>query len=176
MTKNSNVLALRIAQIMEEYTAKEIAEAIAMLRKCGTTSELLTYLAAATKPSKASSRRTGASTEKKSKPIDQVTSKAVRNLEKIDPQKHQLLLEFDSLLRQGRLLETNDAVRRFGEFVSKDFRSRTARKDNISALMTALARLDESELRKSLNRAFESPTAQKSDEYQRLARFLMRRS
>ncbi|WP_299616792.1 hypothetical protein [uncultured Tateyamaria sp.] len=173
MTKNSNVLALRIAQILEEYTAKEIAEAISTLRKCDTTSELLTYLAAATKPSQASNRRKGSAAEKRPKPIDQVTSKAVRDLEKTDPDKYQLLLEFDSLLRQGRLLETNDAVRRFGEFVSKDFRSRTARKDNISALMTSLARLDESELRKSLKRAFENPTSQKSDEYQRLARFLM---
>lgn len=174
MTKNSNALALRIAQILEEHTAKEIDEAISMLRKCGTTSELLTYLAGATNPSRSSGRRKASTVGKKSKPLDQVTSKAVRDLEKSDPEKHQLLLEFDSLLRQGRVLETNDAVRRFGEFVSKDFRSRTARKDNISALMTALARLDEDELRKSLNQALENRAAHKSDEYQRLARFLMR--
>ncbi|MDE0522599.1 MAG: hypothetical protein OXH79_11645, partial [Boseongicola sp.] len=135
----------------------------------------LTYLAAATKPSQSTGRRKTPSGGRKSKPLDQVTSKAVRDLEKSDPEKHQLLLEFDSLLRQGRVLETNDAVRRFGESVSKDFRPRTARKDNISALMTALARLGEEELAKSLNQALENSSRKKVDEYQRLARFLMRR-
>ncbi|WP_299847120.1 hypothetical protein [uncultured Paracoccus sp.] len=174
MKKNANALALHIAQILEEHSAKEINEAVSILRGCGTTSELLTYLATAAMPAPSADRRKGSEASSRSKPLDQVTSKAVRDLEKVDPNKYLILLEFDTLLRQGRVLETNDAVRRFGERVSKDFKSRTSRKDNIGNLMSALARLEEDELNQVLNQAIESASERKSDGYQRLAQFLMR--
>lgn len=173
MKKNANALALHIAQILEEHSAAEISEAISILRRGQTTSELLTYLAAATKPASSMSREKDSAVKKRSKPLDQVISKAVRDLEKSDPVKHRRLLEFDNLLRQGRVLETNASVRRFGELVSKDFRSRTSRKDNISALMSALVRLEEDELNKALDQAMESSSVNKSNEYQRLAQYLM---
>ena len=173
MKKDATALARHIAQILEEHSAAEISEAISILRRRQTTSELLTYLAATAKPASSMGREKGSAVKKSSKPLDQMTSKAVRDLKKSDPVKHRRLLEFDTLLRQGRVLETNASVRRFGELVSKDFRSRTSRKDNISALMSALARLEEDELNKALGEAMESSYANKSNEYQRLAQYLM---
>ena len=174
MNNNPNSLALRIAQILEEHTAEEVDDAIAILKRCGTTSKLLAYLAAATQTTRPRKRNNPPNASSKPKPLDQVTSKAVRDLEKRDPGKYQLLLEFDKLVRQAKVLETNDALRRFGEGISKDFRARTARKDNISALMTTLAQLSKEDLKQSIERALENSASSKSGEYQRLARFLIR--
>ena len=104
MRKSTRSLALRIAQILEEHSSDEIADAIGILEKYGYNSDLLRYLAATSgsdriaKPEKAF-RSTSAS-----KPIYQTTSKAVLDLERSDPQKHRILLEFDKLVREGRVL------------------------------------------------------------------------
>ena len=173
MNDNSNSLVLQIAQVLENHGTAEIGKAISILRKYQTTSELLTDLAAPAKPAASTGREKGPAVEKRSKPPDRTTSKAVRDLEKSDPVKHRRLLEFDNLLRQGRVLETNGSVRRFGELISKDFRSRASRKDNISALMSTLAQLEGEELNKALGQAMESSYASKSDEYQKLAQYLI---
>ena len=175
MKENAADLASHIDQILREHSTSEIREAVSILRKHQTNSELLlNYLDVAAKPASSTGREKGSTVKKSSKPLDQVTSKAVRNLEKSDPVKYRRLLEFENRLRQGRVLKTNASVRRFGESISKDFRSRASRKDNISALMSALVRLEEDRLNKALDQAMESSHEKKSGEYQRLAEYLMR--
>ena len=173
MTK-SRSLALRIAQILEEHTDSEVLDAISILKKAGTTSDLLKYLASATKNQLPPSKSTAAVHSSSSKPLDQITSKAVRDLENTEPDKYKILVEFEKLVRQGKVLETNESVRRFGETVSKDFRARTARKDNISALMSALAILQVGELDNLLKRVLDSSPRRGSNEYHNLAEFLIR--
>jgi hypothetical protein len=174
MKKTTHSLALRIAQILEEHTAAEVSEAIAILKRCGTKSELLAYLAAATRKESSQETKKASGSGGTSKPIDQVTSKVVRDLEKSDPAKHQLLSELDKLVRQGRVLETNEALRRFGETVSKNFRPKTNRKDNISALMAILAPLPEIDLEQLIKDVLDNSPKRQSDEYQKLASFLIR--
>lgn len=173
MKKTSRSLALRIAQLLEEHSAIEISEAISILGRCGTTSELLTYLAAATGQKEPRAKKKTSDSGGGAKPIDQMTSKAVRDLEKSDPERHQVLSELDKLVRRGEVLETNESLRRFGETVSKDFHARTARRDNISALMSVLAPLPVSELELLIKRVLDNAPKRKSDEYQNLARFLI---
>lgn len=173
MRKSTRSLALRIAQILEEHSSDEIADAIGILEKYGYNSDLLRYLAATSgsdriaKPEKAF-RSTSAS-----KPIYQTTSKAVLDLERSDPQKHRILLEFDKLVREGRVLSTNEELRRFGEAVSKEFRPRKSRKDNISAVMSILAPMAQPDVERYVKRALDSASRKDTDEYQNLANFLM---
>lgn len=173
MKKTTHSLALRIAQILAEHTAAEVSGAIEILKRYGTTSELLTYLATTTRKERPQATKKVSDSGGKSKPIDQITSKVVRGLEKTDPAKHQILSEFDRLVRQGKVLETNEDLRRFGETISKDFRPRTARKDNISALMSVLAPLPVTDLELLIKPVLDSSPKQKSNEYQNLAEFLI---
>lgn len=173
MKKTSRSLALKIAQIIEEHTSKEIAEAIKILEDAGSTSGLLHFLSSA--PVKRAPRILRKPLLKSDEPpeIDQVTSKAVARLEKTDPQKYRVLSEFEALLRKGQVLPTNDALRRLGETISKDFRTRSSRKENISALMVALASLQKSDLERLIESVLDSSNREKVDQYRNLANYLM---
>ena len=174
MKKNVNSLALRIAQIQEEHSPEEIADAIALLNRYGTISELLNFLATSVSNERKKKIRKQSTSTPKTKSIEQVTSNAVRKLENSDPIKYQILLEFDKVVRSGKVLQTNEALRRFGERLSKEFRSRNNRKDNISTLMTLLSQMPESDLNYWLKQVYENSPAQQSNEYQKLATFLIR--
>ena len=174
MSEKSRVAALRIAQLREEYSPKELADAVSLLKRFGGTSDLLEYLSgnkADVRPGTAGSIRDAS---RVSKPLDQITSRAVKDIADSDPKKHEILKEFDRLLRQGRVFETNSEIRRFGEAVSKEFRSGPTRKDNISALMTVLTSLSLGDLSEVVNDALRKSSSEKADDYQRLAQYLMR--
>lgn len=173
MSNSGHAIALRIALILEEASPEELAEAIDILRRCGNGSDLLKYLSAASKGKSTKPTRKASRSSKATKPIDQMTSKAVLDLEKSDPKKHQILEEFDRLVRQGKVLPTNEALRRFGERISKEFRPRTARKDNISAVMTTLAPMTQNDMERHIKMALDSLPRRDADEYQKLANYLM---
>ncbi|MBO9468400.1 hypothetical protein J7443_24465 [Tropicibacter sp. R15_0] len=173
MSSSSHAIALRIALILEEASPEELAEAIDILRRCGNSSDLLQYLAATSKANPQKSQRTARKSTKATKPIDQMTSKSVLELEKTDPNKHQVLAEFDRLVRQGKVLATNDALRKFGERISKEFRPRKALKDNISAVMAMLAPMPQNDMERHIKMALDSSPRREADEYQKLANYLM---
>lgn len=173
MKDTTRVLASRIACIVEGHTAEEIVEAIDILKERDTSPELLTYLGSAAKEKSARPAGQSSPRRAKVKPIDQVTSKAVLNLEKTDPEKHRVLREFDQMLRQGKVLATNRAIRRFGEKISKDFRPKTSRKDNISALMSLLASLPQAAVERIVRLAIDNTRIEEADGYQNLANFLI---
>lgn len=173
MKKTARSLALHIAQILEEHTDTEISEAIGILRRYGSTSELFTYMATSTREESFQAAKKFSNNGRASKPLDQITSKVVRDIEKSDPTKYRLLSEFDKLVRQGKVLETNEALRRFGETISKDFRPRKARKDSISALMGILVLLPESDIEQLIKHVIDNSPKRQSDEYQNLASFLI---
>lgn len=173
MSSSSHAIALRIALILEEASPEELAEAIDILRHCENGSELLQYLAAASKANPPRPQRTARKSTKATKPIDQMTSKSVLELEKTDPKKHQVLAEFDRLVRQGKVLATNEALRKFGERISKEFRPRKAHKDNISAVMATLAPMPQNDMERHIKMALDSSPRREADEYQKLANYLM---
>lgn len=173
MSNSSHAVALRIALILEETPPEELAEAIDILRRCGNSSDLLKYLSASSKAKSTKSPRKTSKSSNAAKPIDQMTSKAVLDLEKSDPEKHQILKEFDKLVRQGKVLPTNEALRKFGERISKEFRPRTARKDNISAVMTTLAPMTQSDMERHIKMALDALPRRDADEYHKLANYLM---
>lgn len=173
MKKTAQSLALRIAQISEEHTATEISEAIGILKSYGTGSDLFTYLATATKKERRKLKKKDPVRGGMLKPIDQIISKVVRDIEKSNPSKYQILVELDKLVRQGKVLETNEDLRRFGETVSKDFRPRRTRRDSISALMAILVLLPEPDLEQLVERVLYNSPKQQPDEYQNLARYII---
>ena len=175
MRSSAHAIALRIALILEEASPDELGEAIDILRRCGNGSDLLKYLAAASKGHPVKPQRKAPSSTKAAKPIDQMTSKAVLDLEETDPKKHQVLAEFDRLVRQGKVLATNEALRKFGERISKEFRSRKVLKDNISAVMATLAPMPQNDMERHIKVALDSSPRREADEYQyqNLANYLM---
>ena len=95
-------------------------------------------------------------------------------LEHKDPEKYRVLAEFDSLVRKGSLLPTQDDVRKLGEKLSKSYSTRSSRRESISRLMTLMADLPLNEIRDLLNNSLaESKVDRPDGDYQRLAQFLI---
>lgn len=168
---NKSSRSLELASILQKYTEKEISEAVSHWRNGELASDAGTPrgLAQVMEQPPMDVREPA---PPKSKPVDQIVSKAVRALEKADPEKHLLLYGFEQAVRQGRALATNDELRRLGERLSKTFRSRASRKDNISAVMSLLASRSMLELEELIHTAFQHAARDKSEGYQNLARFL----
>lgn len=163
-------LALKIAVLLEEYSEKDLREAVDLLRKHGIDSDLLDQLAlnrARRLPSEQRPVLTNA------KPAQEVTSRAVLRLKDADPEKFRILAEFDSMVRRGQLLASHEDLRRFGERISKNFESRKSRKDTIGALMSVLADRPITEIEQQVAFAASLGVSGATDEYQRLAQFLI---
>ena len=173
MRDSAHTIALRIALIIEEASPNELGEAIDVLRRCGNGSDLLKYLTEVSTGHSIKPQRKVPINTKAARPIDQMTSKAVLNLEKTDPKKHQVLAEFDRLVRQGEVLATNEALRKFGKRISKEFRPRNAFKDNISAVMATLAPMPQCDMERYIRLALDSSPRREADGYKNLANYLM---
>lgn len=173
MNKSSKLIALRILQLLEEFSDKELQDAVALLKKNGHSSDFIHFLA--------QERKKPVSNEKKSservstpKSLNESISRVVLNLKKDFPDKYRVLAEFDLMLRRGQLLQTHEDLRRFGERVSKDFESKKARKETIGELMRVLVDRQVSDIEKLIELATEFGLKGNTDEYQRLAQFLIR--
>jgi hypothetical protein len=162
------LLALRIASVLEEFSDSEIQGAVRLLEEQGSDSSLLAYIRNR-KQSSPARRRT-----RKAKPIEEQRSKAVIELEQKDPEKYQVLSEFDSLLRKGSVLPAVDDIRKFGESLSKNFSGGSSRRELISKLMALLVDRPMDELRGLLKATLSTGTIDKDDDdYQRLAQFII---
>lgn len=172
MNKSARSIALRIAQLLEEYPDRELQEAVGLLRQHGYSSMLLDYLAGDRNASPRSKQRNSASPT--AKPIREITSRAVLKLKDEDPEKFRILAEFDLMVRRSQLLATHEDLRRFGERISKDFEPRKARKETIGALMAVLAGRPLGEIEHLVQFAASFGVEGNTDEYQRLAQFLIK--
>ncbi len=171
MKDRALLLALRIAAIQQEFSESEIQRAIRLLEEQGAGS-WSSLLAHAAQNSKQSSRKPQRA--RKAKPIDEQRSKAVIELEKKDPEKYQVLSEFDLLLRKGSVLPAQDDVRKLGERLSKKYSSRNSRRESISKLMALLADRPLDEIRELLRVSLLSSRVDEADsDYQRLAQFII---
>lgn len=174
MTRSTKSLALRIALLLEDYSEHEINAAVSMLRSQGADSTLLDFMVRESElPSRTRGKESVASPTP-TKSLEKTTSRAVLKLQHGDPDKYRILSEFDLMLRKGRLLSTNENLRRFGERISKDFRPRNSRKDTIGALTAVIADRPLSEIMQLVEFAVSFGVEEGADDYQRLAQFLIK--
>jgi hypothetical protein len=171
MSKATISLALRIAQLLNDYSENDLRDAVEVLRKHGHGGTLLAFLG----DRGGAEQRTGRSpATAKTKTAQDITSRAVLMLQDKDPEKFRVLSEFDSMVRRGQLLPTHEDLRRFGERVSKSFEPKKARKETIGALMVVLAERPVKEIEELIEFAASFGVSGTTDEYQRLARFLIK--
>ncbi|WP_367189480.1 hypothetical protein [Burkholderia sp. Ed8] len=167
-------MALQIAQLLEEYSDGELQEAVELLRKRGYGTSLLDFLSGKREPPHRPTSSSAASRPMKTKPMEEITSRAVFALKDKDAEKFRVLSEFDKLIRRGQLLPTNDDLRRFGERLTKDFEPKKARKETISSLMSVLAGRSVKDIEELIEFSASFGVAGNTDEYQRLAHYLIK--
>jgi hypothetical protein len=170
MSSTPLALALRIALLLEEHSERELQSAVKLLRERGSRSVLLELLGGASDPVLPKPKRLTSS----SRSIEDTTSLAVLQLRESDPDKHRLLSEFDKMVRRGQVLATHEDLKRFGERISKDFQPRKSRKDTIGHLVATMAERPLTEIERLVEFAASFGVAGDTDEYQRLAQFLIR--
>jgi len=171
MTSTPLSLALRIAQLLEEYSEVEISEAILILEKHSHRSELLDYLAHRKIERTVEKKR---QSERPARKVDDTISRAVLKLHDSDPDKFRLLSEFDLMVRRGQVLSTLEDMKRFGSQISKDFHPRKSRKETIGVLLSMLTERPLPEIERLMEFAATFGVAGDTDEYQRLAQFLIK--
>ncbi|WP_175770437.1 hypothetical protein [Burkholderia anthina] len=167
-------MALQIAQLLEEYSDGELQEAVEFLRERGYGASLLDFLSGKREPAHRPTPSSAASRSTKSKPMEEITSRAVLALRDKDVEKFRVLSEFDALIRRGQLLPTNDDLRRFGERLTKGFEPKKARKETISSLMSVLAELSVKDIEELIEFSASFGVTGNADEYQRLAHYLIK--
>lgn len=171
MKKSQQALVLRIALLMEEYSEKELSQAVKTIQAYGRRSALLDLLApyqffeltekVAKKP-------------KGSRRPEVKESKVVAELKITDPPKARLLDAFEKAVRRGEILKTMEELKRFGERASKNFQARKSRVDSISPLMGILAEGTLDEIKQAINDASSFDKGANDGGYQRLANFLIK--
>ena len=162
-------LARRITAIKKEFSKREIESAVKLLEERGSASPLFAYLSNGMKGSK---RRP--TPRRRKKTIQDQRSKAVIRLEHQEPEKYRVLSEFDSLLRKGSVLPRVHDIRRLGESLTKDFTSRSSRRDSISKLMDILAARSLHEITTVVNAVLSNDVLDSGEsDYQRLADFII---
>src|ERR1700694_5579692 len=139
-------LALRIAQLIQEHSEKDIRAAIAILEAHGIGSPLLDFVARRRTGLRAPGLKANSGSARIS--LKDTTSRAVLQLRDTDPDKFHLLSEFDQMVRRGQVLGTLEDLKRFGQRISKDFRARKSRKETIGPLLSILAERPLPELEK----------------------------
>ena len=169
MKNRVSQLALRIAEIEDEFSNGEIREAVKVLERRGSTSSVKTLLLRDVVHHPPKPRRKG-----KTKSIGNQRSKAVLDLEHKDPEKYAVLSEFDALLRKGSVLPQVVELKMLGKSLSKTFSSKSSRREAISKLMTVLAEKPLPEIREVVRSILSSHHGEDGDsDYYKLAQFII---
>ena len=166
MNKRIRQASLKLMLLQEEFTKKELNEAAALLSS-GEKESLIEFLSG--KPPKRNDRRE-ATTQ-----TGNGLSKAVQELKETDPQRYELLAEFEGMLRRETILPTLEEVRKVGTSASKDFQAAKSRRETIPRLMAVLGTMPLDVLRETLHKVIEESQSACNDDnsYQKLARFLI---
>jgi hypothetical protein len=165
-------LALQIAQLIEANTERDLRAAVALIEEHGIGSPLLDLLTyrhprASEKPARTNSDA------RRAAPYPRV-SRAISEIRDSDPDKFRLLTEFERMLSRGHVLATFEDLKRFGETISKDFRPRKSRKESIPSLIGLLVQRPTADLEDLIRFAASFGVGADADQYQRLARFLIK--
>ena len=135
MTKRERIAALKLAAILEEFTAQEIANAAEMLTESDSVPESLEHLLRGVvhkrKPRSSSHQTTG-----------QVRgSKAVQRIRESEPQRYEMFAAFEAKLRNSELLDDLNSLRELASDVGIEPTRGARRADIISRLMAKLVEL-----------------------------------
>ena len=161
----------RILELRNEFEDLEILEAIRYVNSTLHQNSTGVKQPKNRKSKTNSSRGTGART------AIPKASRVVLALKETDPEKYDVLTDLDSLLREGKILSSLDAIRTVGASLNKSFVAGKSRKDAIPKLMKLLADLPLDQLRGVVESLLEqsSDKRRSSDEetYSKLAAFLI---
>jgi hypothetical protein len=158
-------LASKIASLKASYSDAEFRDALRLLHgKHGDVKRRHPKREGAILPSrKGRSRRA----------IQEEHSLAVVRLRDSQPDKFQLLLQFDQLLRRGEILQSTEDLVRFAERISKSFVRKKSRRENVSSLLSLLAQFKLPEVHKWIDSACRLSAKDSPDSYRKLADFIM---
>ena len=135
MRRRIDQAALRIALLIEEFSESELSEAVGLLKQHGAdASSLLFYLSGRVERER---RRISTSVKAQQK-APQVQGR-IFELQATDPEKYEVLNDFQEQLRNGTVLSDFDEMKRFGSILSKGFVPTKSRKDTIPALVACMA-------------------------------------
>ncbi len=168
---NSNIrrAALKILLIQEEFTEKEVHEAIKLIQRRENSTTLFQYFSENQADSSKKQKQ-----KRDTKPFDKQRSKAVSDIENKEPEKFAILSEFDTLLRKGRVLKRLNDIKEFANRISKDFPEIKSRKDGVSKLMSLLVGMSVEQIKEAIkNVVSESEAKLENSEYQELAQFII---
>lgn len=168
---NSRVkqLILKILLIKEEFSEKDIREAVVVLRDCGTISAFIDYLAQEQNEDPTSRRA-----KPKLKPLHHQQSKLVMKFADKDEEKYRILSEFDNLLRKGKILHRVEDIRQLGNSISKDYPKVKSRKEAVLKLVNLLSEKTTEQVREILQDCLsELSQSQDTSEYHELAQFII---
>ncbi len=171
----ARIAALKISLILEEYKPEELKKAVEILRDSGRSGILLDYLADERSHASRRVRKPGKLSTGRSQLLDsEQRPKALLQLEESEPEKFDLLSELDNLIKSGKILRTNEAVRSLGERVSKSFVGKKTKRESITSLYEVLAESDIDNIRNIIEVAIAPHTHVGDDNYRRLAEFLIK--
>ena len=136
MSSRTKLAALRILALREEFSDKELRNALPLAR------ELQVVLASRGKKNTIPVQ----STRERASVLSRSESRVVTELRKPDPPLYSILSKIDQSIRLGIILPQMADIRRVGCSFDKDFLGGKARKDAIPRLMETLAKLSVPEL------------------------------
>lgn len=133
MTKSrAKLAAYKILALREEFSEKEISEAITLIDG-GTVSSISASVSIRSrKPGKSQSRN---------RDMSQTESRVVTDLRGKDDTRYHILREIDLSIRSGSLLPTMEDIRKVGKSIGKDFDAGKSKRDAIPRLMARLVEL-----------------------------------
>lgn len=167
MKKRVRQAAMRLMLLQEEFTKSELDEAVAFLSE-GNSHDLMGYLRESRPPASYNSAVTPEhGTER--------NSKVVQDLASVDPERHRILVEFETMIRNGTVLPSLDDIKRLGTSVSKDFNPGRSRKESIPRLLATLSVIPMDEMKDAIRKATErvQSSEERGSSYERLAHFLI---
>ena len=169
MKQKVKIAMEKILKLQEEFTEDELQEAMENLLKQIFNKEM-----------RKSSRGKKAKIPKKGnqhKPLSDSVSRAVIQLEKVDPEKYKILFEFDQLLRSGKVLKKMEDIRKIMLSIDKSFDVGKSRKDAIPRLIKMFSNMEVDRINQSIDYILRSDNnLNREDEgYRDLASFIIQR-
>ena len=163
MNKRIRQAVLRILLLQEEFTQNELAEAATVVSD-GDANSLIELLSRK-KPSASHA------SAKRPQKNGQHLSKAVQNIKDTDPERYELLSDFERMIREESVLPTMVEIRKLGAKTGKDFKPGKGRREMIPKLMGGLIELPMQEMRELIADAVDA--ADGESDYHTLAEFLI---
>lgn len=163
MNSRARQAALQVLLLVEEFSPDELAAAVSLIG--GREGEdLLAYLSRIAQ----GPRKPNAPRPKNGHPGSRGEARALQDIKLTDPAKYDVLRDFETLIREGKVLRTMDDFRAFGKVLGKDFMPGKSRKDSIGRLMAVLAQMDLESIRAAVAKA-PSKTSEEESAFRRLA-------